>query len=123
MKSYLKSMLVALAICALGAGAASADSGKNARLTLSSDVMVNGTLLKAGDYEFKFNEKTNEITILKDGKVKAKTSARLETRSDKANYTAIRTRGDGDAKEFIGLTFSGSKQEVVVTSGGGSSVN
>jgi len=123
MKTYLKRLLVALMIGTLGAVAALADSNKNAKLTLATDVMVNGTLLKAGDYEFKFNEKTSEVTILKDGKVKAKTTARLETRSDKANYTAIRTRNAGDTKEFIGLTFSGSKEEVVVTSAAGSSVN
>jgi hypothetical protein len=123
MKTYLQRMLVALMICALGAVTAFADKYKNARLTLSSDVMVNGTLITAGDYEFKFNEKTNEITILKDGKVKARTTARLEARNEKAKYTAIRTRAAGNSREFIGLTFGGSNQEVVVTSGGGASVN
>jgi hypothetical protein len=123
MKSYLQRMLIALTILALGAVAVFAEKNKNARLTLAQDVMVNGTLVKAGDYEFKFNEKTNELSILKDGKVKAKTTARLETRNEKAKNTSVRTRSAGSTTEIIGLTFGGSNQEVVVGSGGGATVN
>ena len=123
MKSYLQRMLVALAILALGAVAVFAEKNKNASLTLAQDVMVNGTLLKAGDYEFKFNEKTNELSILKNGKVKAKTTARLETRNEKAKNSSVRTRSAGSVTEIIGLTFGGSNQEVVVGSGGGATVN
>jgi hypothetical protein len=123
MKSFLRHTLVALMICALGAVAAFADSNKNAKLTLATDVMVNGTLVKAGEYDFKFNEKTNELTILKNGKVKAKTTARLETRNDKAKNSSVRTRSNGNSSEIVGLTFGGSNQEVVVASGGASTVN
>ena len=123
MKSYLQRTLVVLMICALGAVTAFADKNKNAKLTLPHDVMVNGTLLKAGEYEFRFNEKTNELSILKDGKVKAKTAARLETRNEKAKNSAVRTRSNGNAAEILGLTFGGSNQEVVVASGGGATVN
>lgn len=123
MKSFLQHTLVALMICALGAVTAFADSNKTAKLTLAQDVMVNGTLVKAGEYDFKFNEKTNELTILKNGKVKAKTTARLETRNEKAKNSSVRTRSNGSASEIIGLTFGGSNQEVVVASGGGATVN
>ena len=123
MKSYLQRMLIALAIVALGAVAVFAEKNKNARLTLAQDVMVNGTLVKAGDYEFKFNEKTSELTILKDGKVKAKTTARLETRNEKAKHSSVRTRNAGGSTEIIGITFGGSNQAVVVGSGGAATVN
>jgi hypothetical protein len=123
MKSFLQHTLVALMICALGAVAAFADSNKNVKLTLAQDVMVNGTLVKAGDYDFKFDEKTSELTILKNGKVKAKTTARLETRIEKAKNSSVRTRTNGDSIEILGLTFGGSNQEVVVGSSGGATVN
>jgi hypothetical protein len=123
MKSYLQRMLIALTIVALGAVAVFAEKNRNARYTLAQDIMVNGTLVPAGEYEFKFNEKTNELSIIKDGKVKAKTTARLETRDKKAKNSSLRTRRAGNVTEFIGLTFEGSNQDVVVASGGGATVN
>lgn len=123
MKSYLQRTLIALTILALGAVAVFAEQNKKASLTLAQDVMVNGTLVKAGDYEFKFNEKTNELTIMKNGKVKAKTTARLETRNEKAKNSSVRIRNAGGSTEIIGLTFGGSNQEVVVGSGSGATVN
>jgi len=77
-------------------------------------VMVNGTLVKAGDYQVKFNEQTGELTILKDGKVKAKTTAQLQTRSEKAKDTAVRTSAKGGVDELIGISFGGSNQDLVV---------
>jgi len=79
--------LIALIVCALAAVTAFADKTKKEHVTLVSDVMVNGTLVKAGEYDVRFNEETGELAILKDGKVKAKTSARLEVRNEKAKNT------------------------------------
>jgi hypothetical protein len=123
MKSFVKLFFVALAIGALAsvsAFAGSKDKVKKETVTFTSDVMVNGTLVKAGDYEVKFDETTGELTILKDGKVKAKTSARLEERTDKAKNTAVRTMDKGsNVAELVGITFGGSNQNVVVGSSGG----
>jgi len=57
--------------------------------------MVNGTLVKAGSYQIKFNEQTGELSILKDGKVKAKTTAQLQARNEKARDTAVKTLDKG----------------------------
>jgi hypothetical protein len=103
-------------VCALAAVTAFADKVKKAEVTLADDVMVNGTLVKAGTYEFRFNQDTGELSILKGGKVKATTTARMEERSQKSKYTGVRTRKDGNVYEFTGLVFGGSNQEVVVTS-------
>lgn len=118
MKNYFQHTLVALIICALAAVTAFAAKVKKAHLTLPSDVMVNGTLVKAGEYDFRFNEETGELAILKNGTVKAKTTARFEARSDKARETVLRTREAGNVLELISLTFNGSTQDVVVTSSG-----
>ncbi len=115
---YLQRTLIALIVCALAALTAFADKVKKERITLASDITVNGTLLKAGDYDLRFNEQTSQLAILKDGKVKATTTARLETRSEKAGNTEIRTRTVGNMEELVGVTFGGDKQELVVTSGG-----
>jgi hypothetical protein len=122
MKVFLKSTFAALMICALASisiAAAAKDKVRTEGVTFASDTMVNGTLVKAGDYQMKFNEQTGELTILKDGKVKAKTTAQLQTRSDKARNTSVRTLTRGNVAELIGFSFGGSKQDVVVSASGG----
>jgi len=122
MKKALQHTFAALMICAIAAVTAFADNNKSGKLHLTKDVTVNGTLLKAGEYNFKFDEKTNELTILKGGKVKAKTAARLETRNEKAKITSILLNQNGNAVELVALRFGGSNQEVVVSSGGAATV-
>jgi hypothetical protein len=122
MKRLLKSTLMALMICALASIAvfgAAKDKVKTETVTFTSDVMVNGTLLKAGDYQVKFNEQTGELAILKDGKLKAKTTAQLQSRSDKAKNTAVRTLSKDGVAELIGFSFGGSNQDVVVGASSG----
>lgn len=117
MRQYLIRSFVVVIVCALAAVTAFADKVKKAEVTIADDVMVSGTLVKKGTYEFRFNQDTGELSILKSGKVKAKTTGRMEERSEKSKYTGIRTRKDGNnVYEFTGLVFGGSNQEVVVTS-------
>jgi len=118
MKSYLQRTLIALIVCALASITAFADKVKKQSITLTTDTVVNGTVLKPGDYELKFDEKTGELSILKDGKLKAKTTARLEARSEKARNTEIHTRTVGNVDQLTGITFSGTTQDIVVTSAG-----
>ena len=122
MKSFMKNTLVALAMVALvaiGAFAAGKDKVRKETVTLLKDVTVNGTLIKAGTYDIRFDEKTGELAILKDGKVKAKSNTRSEERSNKAQITAIRTAKNGDIAELIGVTFAGSTQNLVLSSNSG----
>jgi len=122
MKGSLKSTLAALLICAfatVAAVAASKDKIKKETVTFTEDTMVSGSLLKAGEYEVRFNETTGELAFVKDGKVKAKTTARLQARGDKARSTAIRTMSKGNVVELIGFTFGGATQDVVVGTTGG----
>ena len=122
MKVLLQRTLVALSVCALlavGAFAGGKGKIKTESVTFGSDVMVNGTLLKAGDYQIKFNEETSELSILKNGKVKVKTTAHFAPRSDKAKATAVRTLEKNNVAELIGFTFDGSNQDLVVGTSGG----
>jgi|SRR5262252_5845925 len=117
MKRFMKAALVALAISALASISVMAgDKGKVEKKTVTfpEDVMVNGTLVKAGEYEVRFDESTGDLSILKNGKVKAKTSAHYEARSDKAKTTALRTIQAGGNVELKGVTFGGSDQDVIV---------
>jgi len=122
MKVFLKSTFAALMICALASiavFAAAKDKVKTESVTFTQDIMVNGTLVKAGDYQIKFNEQTGELSILKDGKVKAKTTAQIQSRSEKARNTSVRTLEKGGTAELIGVTFGGSTRDLVVGASSG----
>ncbi|HSQ23362.1 MAG TPA: hypothetical protein VLN44_03090 [Pyrinomonadaceae bacterium] len=117
MKRSMKAIFVALVITALASISAMAgDKGKVEKkmVTFTEDTMVNGTLIKAGEYEVKFDDSTGELSVIKNGKVKAKTVAHYEARSGKAKDTALRTIEAGGNVELKGITFGGSDQDVIV---------
>ena len=123
MKRFITGLVCALAITLVASfGVAAKDKTKKKTVEFTQDVTVNGTVLKAGTYEVKFNEQTGELSVLKDGKVKATTTAHLEARSNEAKDTAvIIANTGGGVAELRGITFGGSNQNVIVGGSGGSS--
>ena len=124
MKRFMKGIFAAVVISGLvSISAFAGDKGKAAKkhVTITDDVTVNGTVLKAGDYDVKFDETAGELSILKDGKVKAKVPAHLQARTDKAKDTSLRTLDKGGVAELTAVTFGGWNQDVIV--GAGSSTN
>jgi hypothetical protein len=122
MKRFM-GILAALAISALiSISAFAGDKGRTERkhVTITEDVTVNGTVLKAGEYDLKFDEAAGELSIIKDGKVKAKVPAHLQARTDKAKDTSVRTIAKGGVSELMGITFGGWNQDVIVGSGSSS---
>src|ERR1051325_4768890 len=121
MKRFINAFFAARVIAARVSSSAFAgdkDKVEKKMVTFPEDIMVNGTLVKAGDYEVKFDETTGELSIMKDGKVKAKTAAHMEARTDKAKNTALRTRDVGGTTELVGVTFHGATQDVILGSSG-----
>jgi hypothetical protein len=118
MKRFMQAVFIAIAIAALASISLANDDQQRTekeRVEFFEDVMVNGTLLEAGTYDIRFEESTGELAVLKNGKVKAKTAARVEARTMKAKNTSVRTRTDGGVANLIGVTFDGWSEEVVVT--------
>ena len=124
MKRFMKGLLAVLVVSALASFSALAgdkDKVEKKTITFPEDVMVNGTLIKAGDYEVKFDEGSGELSIIKNGEVKAKTAAHVEARADKAKSTALRTVDKGGNTELLGVTFGGSNRDVIVGASGSTS--
>lgn len=117
MKSIVNRIAVVVMIGALASVAAFAKTHKH-RVTFENDIKVNGTLVKKGSYEVKFDDATGQLSINKNGKTVAQTMAKLEDRAKKASGFQVRSVGNGDTAELVGLTFSGSDKDVVVTSSG-----
>ena len=117
MKSIVNRIVVVIMVGALTSVAAFAKTHKQ-RVTFENDIKVNGTLVKKGNYEVKFDDETGQLSINKNGKTVAQTMAKLEARAKKAGGFQLRSVGEGENSELVGVTFSGWDKDVVFTSGG-----
>jgi len=116
MKSILNRVMVVLLVGALTGVVALAKVQKE-KVTFESDIKVNGTLVKKGTYEVKFNDETGQLAIVKNGKTVAEAMTRVETRSKKASDFQIRSTVNGNETQLIGVTFGGSDKDIVLSSG------
>lgn len=114
MKSIMSKLLVVLMVGALTSVAALAKVHKH-KVTFDEDIKVNGTLVKKGTYDVKFDDESNQLSILKNGKVVAQAMARLESRDKKANDFQLRSTNSGSEQQLTGVTFGGSDKDVVIT--------
>jgi hypothetical protein len=112
-------MLVVLMVGALTSVAALAKVHKH-KVTFEEDIKVNGTVVKKGSYDVKFDDETNQLSILKNGKVVAQAMAKLESREKKANDFQLRSTNKNNEQQLTGVTFGGSDKDVVVITEGAS---
>jgi hypothetical protein len=112
-------MVVVMMVAALTSVVAFAKVHKQ-KVTFESDIKVNGTLVKKGTYDVKFNDETGQLLIVKNGKTVAEATGRVESRSKKANDFQLRSTMNGDEQQLTGITFGGSDKDVVISTGGAS---
>lgn len=117
MKSIASRMLVVLMVGALTSVVALAKVQKH-RVTFDNDIKVNGTVVKKGTYDVKFDDESGQLSIVKNGKVVAQAMARLENREKKANDFQLRSTSSGNETQLIGVTFGGSDKDVMITNSG-----
>jgi len=113
MKLLIKSLIVASLLVA-GVSTSAFGNTKKANIAFSADTKVNGTLVKKGKYEAVFDDQSGELSIFKDAKLIAKTSARLEKRDQKARGTEVQTILEGMDQKLVSITFSGSQENLVI---------
>ena len=119
MKSMVSRMVAILMVGALTGVVAFAKVHKQ-KVTFESDMKVNGTLVKKGTYDVKFDDESGQLSIEKNGKTVAQATAKLEAREKKANDFQLRSTVNGDETNLTGITFGGSDKNIVITSGGSS---
>jgi hypothetical protein len=119
MKSIVNRIVVVVMVGALTSVAALAKVHKH-KVTFENDIKVNGTLVKKGSYDVKFDDETGQLSISKNGKTIAQAMARVEPRSKKANDFQLRSTGEGDESQLTGVTFGGSDKDVVISNSGAS---
>src|SRR5215216_1264084 len=119
MKSIVNRMVAVLMVGALMSVAAFAKVHKHT-VNFDNDMKVNDTLVKKGTYQVKFDDETGQLSIIKNGKTVAQAMAKVEARSRRASDFVLRSQGDGDDKQLIGVTFGGSDKDVVISNSGAS---
>ena len=119
MKSIVSKVMAVLMVGALTGVVAFAKVHKE-KVTFDTDIKVNGTLVKKGTYDVKFDDESGQLSITKNGKTVAQATAKLEQREKKANDFQLRSTVNGDETNLTGITFGGSDKNIVITSGGGS---
>lgn len=119
MKSIMNRIVVVLMVGALTTVVAVAKVQKH-KVTFENDIKVNGTLVKKGTYDVKFDDETSQLSVTKNGKTVAEAMARVEARSKKANDFQLRSTGSGDETQLVGVTFGGSDKDIVIANNGAS---
>jgi len=120
MKSMVSKLVAVLMVGALTGIVAFAKVHKQ-KVTFENDIKVNGTLVKKGTYDVKFNDETGQLEIVKNGKTVAQAMAKLEQREKKANDFQLRSVSNGDELQLTGFTFGGSDKDVVISNAGSTS--
>ena len=119
MKSMVNKMLAVLMVGALTSVVAFAKVQKQ-RVTFENDIKVNGTLVKKGTYEVKFDDQTGQLAIIKNGKVVAEANTKQEQRAKKASDFQVRSTVNGNEMQLTGVTFGGSDKDVMIANNGAS---
>ncbi len=120
MKSIVNKMVAVLMVGALTSVVAFAKVHKS-RVNFETDIKVNGTLVKKGNYEVRFDDESGQLSIVKNGKTIAQASAKVEQRDKKAEDFQLRSTSSGSDLQLTGVTFGGSDKDIMITGGGGSS--
>jgi hypothetical protein len=116
MKRISTSIAALLLVCAVSAATASAKV-KSRVYGIGQDFRIAGTTLKAGNYTFRFDDKTNELTVTdaKTKQVVAKAEAHAEEWGEKdAGALGVRLAGDAAPLSFEGVAFD-TKQVVRIS--------
>ena len=119
MKSIVNRMLVVMLVGALTGVVALAKVHKE-KVTFENDIKVNGTLVKKGTYDVKFDDESGQLSLSKQGKVIAQAMTRTEQRTKKAVDFLVRSTTTGNEMQLVGVTFGGSDKDIVIANSGAS---
>ena len=119
MKSIVNRIVVVLMVGALTSVVAFAKTQKQ-KVTFENDIKVNGTVVKKGSYDLKFDDQSGQLSIVKNGKVVAEAMTRTEQRAKKASDFQLRSTINGDETQLVGVTFGGSDKDVLISNNGAS---
>jgi len=95
-------------------GLAQGKKQRTVDVTLSSDVMVNNTLVKKGDYRAKVDFETGEMSLIDNGDVITTIKGQVVEREMKSRYTAISLKDVDGGRKLVGLMVQGERRTLVL---------
>jgi hypothetical protein len=101
----MKKLIVCFAFVALAIA-----SAKSYSVTLSHDMTVGNTELKAGEYKL---EVVGDKAVLSHGKIQAEAPAKLESTAEHFRTTTLRVQEQGGKTRISEIRLGGTKTKVV----------
>jgi hypothetical protein len=119
MRNLVNRMVALFVVATITSTAALATTSKR-EVTFSEPVTVNGVLVKEGTYQVRFDDETNQLTIVKGTKVIARAQAQLK-KADGTRHTSYVTRSDTNDStkppELLTISLKGGSEASIVSSG------
>jgi len=109
----IKTIAMTSVLCAL-VGTVALAKTRSHMVDFDQDTMVNGTLVKKGEYQAKFDEQANELRFFKNGHDIATAVVKEEPLERKASRTSIETKTGGDGAMLTKVTFGGARYSLLL---------
>lgn len=113
MKKLMSSMIVLVGMFVFSSNLAFAD-GKDKKVEFSQDVVVNGTVVKKGKYQVKFDDKTNQMSIWQGDKMISQAAAHKGLRKNKAISTQVLSSKQNDNTILRGIIFEDEQETILL---------
>jgi len=109
----IKTFAIACVMCALVGTVAMAKT-RSHTVDFGQDTMVNGTLVKKGEYQAKFDEQSNELRFFKDGHDIANAVVKEEPLARKASTTSLEIKTGDNGAMLTKVTFDGDRYSLLL---------
>jgi hypothetical protein len=84
-------------------------------VSFDQDMLVNGALVKKGEYQARFNEQNGELTILDGSRAVVTTTVKEETLGKKAPATSFEVKTGDNGPALTKITFVGSRYALLIS--------
>jgi hypothetical protein len=113
MKKLVSTMMVLVGMFVFSSNLAFAD-GKDKKVEFKQDVVVNGTVVKKGKYQIKFDETTNQMSIWQGDKLVGQAAAHKGFRQTKAITTQVLSSKQNDSNVLRGIIFEDEQETILL---------
>ena len=111
-KKMMMSLMLTVMVLAGLAVVEARDRSKT--ITFLNDVTVNGTVVAKGTYDVRFDSETNEVSILRNGRLVATTKVEVKLTDRKNPHNTAGFIERDNARVLTSITFEGDKRVLLV---------
>ena len=112
----IKTIAMTSVLCTLMGTVALAKT-RSHMIDFDQDTMVNGTLVKKGEYVAKFDEQANKLTFFRHRRGIATAVVQEEPLARRASKTSLETKTEGNGAMLTKVTFGGDRYSLLLGDG------